>query len=155
MLDFKEIQQKYQGKLWKQENTNKRIFLKELIYYEGSKNFKIVYRSELNTTEYLNDISEETLFDFLLNLKDPYKVIKPESVKKISMETKNNDMEIPAENKINNLEDLSKSIYKIINDVVEDRIKIEKAVAISKLAQVILNIEKQRFLFSEKNVNNG
>ena len=83
-------------------------------------------------------------------LKDPYKVIKPEPIKEISMETKNNDMETPAENKINNLDDLSKKLFDTINDVINDRIKIEKAVAVSKLAQVILNVEKHKALFSEK-----
>lgn len=150
MLNFKEIQEKYQRKLWKNEKTNKRIYVKDLIYYEGSKNFRIVYQSDLNTTEYLNDLSEEKFFDFLMPLKDPYKVVNPEPIKEISMETKNNDMETPTENKINNLDDLSKKVFDIINDVINDRIKIEKAVAVSKLAQVILNIEKHKALFSEK-----
>lgn len=154
MLNFKELQKKYQGKLWQQSKTKKRVYLKELIYYEGSKNYKIVYQSELNNNIYLNDLSEEFFFDFLMDLKDPYRVIKPKT-KEISMETKNNDMEIPTENKINNLDDLSKNLFKTINDLIEDRIKIEKAVAISKLAQVILNLEKQRFLILEKKVNNG
>lgn len=150
MLNFKEIQEKYQRKLWKNEKTNKRIYVKDLIYYEGSKNFRIVYQSDLNTTEYLNDLSEEKFFDFLMPLKDPYKAVNPEPIKEISMETKNNDMETPTENKINNLDDLSKKLFDIINDVINDRIKIEKAVAVSKLAQVILNIEKHKALFSEK-----
>ena len=92
MLNFKEIQDKYQNKLWKNEKTNKRIYVRDLIYYQGSKNFRIVYQSELNTTEYLNDLSEEKFFDFLMILKDPYKVINPEPIKEISMETKNNDI---------------------------------------------------------------
>lgn len=150
MLNFKEIKEKYQGKLWQQGETKKRVFVKELIYYEGSKNYKIVYQDELNSTQYLNDLSEEKFFDFLIILKDPYKVIKPEPIKEISMETKNNDMETPAEDKINNLDDLSKKLFDTINDVINDRIKIEKAVAVSKLAQVILNIEKHKALFSEK-----
>lgn len=150
MLNFKEIQEKYQRKLWKNEKTNKRIYVKDLVYYEGSKNFRIVYQSDLNTTEYLNDLSEEKFFDFLMPLKDPYKVVNPEPIKEISMETKNNDMETPTENKINNLDDLSKKVFDIINDVINDRIKIEKAVAVSKLAQVILNVEKHKALFSEK-----
>ena len=118
MLNFKEIQDKYQNKLWKNEKTNKRIYVRDLIYYQGSKNFRIVYQSELNTTEYLNDLSEEKFFDFLMILKDPYKVINPEPIKEISMETKNNDMETPAENKINNLDDLSKKLFDTINDVL-------------------------------------
>ena len=150
MLNFKEIKEKYQGKLWQQGETKKRVFVKELIYYEGSKNYKIVYQDELNSTQYLNDLSEEKFFDFLIILKDPYKVIKPEPIKEISMETKNNDMETPAEDKINNLDDLSKKLFDTINDVINDRIKIEKAVAVSKLAQVILNVEKHKALFSEK-----
>ena len=150
MLNFKEIQEKYQGKLWQQGETKKRVFVKELIYYEGSKNYKIVYQDELNSTQYLNDLSEEKFFDFLIILKDPYKVIKPEPIKEISMESKNNDMETPAEDKINNLDDLSKKLFDTINDVINDRIKIEKAVAVSKLAQVILNVEKHKALFSEK-----
>ena len=150
MLNFKEIKEKYQGKLWQQGETKKRVFVKELIYYEGSKNYKIVYQDELNSTQYLNDLSEEKFFDFLKPLKDPYKVINPEPIKEISMETKNNDMETPTENKINNLDDLSKKLFDTINDVINDRIKIEKAVAVSKLAQVILNVEKHNSLFSEK-----
>jgi hypothetical protein len=35
-----------------------------------------------------------------------------------------------------------------MDDVIHDRIKIEKAIAISKLAQVILNIEKQKSLIA-------
>ena len=150
MLNFKEIKEKYQGKLWQQGETKKRVFVKELIYYEGSKNYKIVYQDELNSTQYLNDLSEEKFFDFLIILKDPYKVINPQPIKEISMETKNNDMETPAEDKINNLDDLSKKLFDTINDVINDRIKIEKAVAVSKLAQVILNVEKHKALFSEK-----
>jgi hypothetical protein len=40
MLSFKELQKKYQGKLWKRTGTNKRVYVTELIYYEGSKKYK-------------------------------------------------------------------------------------------------------------------
>lgn len=150
MSDFKELKEKYQGKIWKRRGTNERILVKELIYYEGIRKYKIAFQTGMNPTEYMHDISDEKLFDFLMDLENPYKVLKPKPIEEISMETKNNDMETPTENKINNLDDLSKKVFDIINDVINDKIKIEKAVAVSKLAQVILNIEKHKALFSEK-----
>ena len=148
MLSFKEIQNKYQGKLWKRTGTNKRVYVSELIYYEGSKKYKIVYQAELNTNEYLNDLTEEKFFDFLMALENPYKVIvpEPEIINNIS-----NNMEVPMHNeKTTTLEGLSERLYDTMDDVIHDRIKIEKAVAISKLAQVILNIEKQKSLIALK-----
>lgn len=142
MLSFKELQNKYQGKLWKRTGTNKRVYVTELIYYEGSKKYKIVYQAELNTTEYLNDLTEEKFFDFLMALENPYKVIPPEPE---IINNKSNNMEVPINNeKTTTLEGLSERLYDTMDDVIHDRIKIEKAVAISKLAQVILNIEKQK-----------
>ena len=148
MLSFKELQNKYQGKLWKRTGTNKRVYVSELIYYEGSKKYKIVYQAELNTTEYLNDLTEEKFFDFLMALENPYKVIVPEPE---IINNKSNNMEVPMHNeKTTTLEGLSERLYDTMDDVIHDRIKIEKAVAISKLAQVILNIEKQKSLIALK-----
>jgi hypothetical protein len=148
MLSFKELQNKYQGKLWKRTGTNKRVYVTELIYYEGSKKYKIVYQAELNTTEYLNDLTEEKFFDFLMALENPYKVIVPEPE---IINNKSNNMEVPMHNeKTTTLEGLSERLYDTMDDVIHDRIKIEKAVAISKLAQVILNIEKQKSLIALK-----
>jgi hypothetical protein len=148
MLSFKELQKKYQGKLWKRTGTNKRVYVTELIYYEGSKKYKIVYQAELNTTEYLNDLTEEKFFDFLMALENPYKVIVPEPE---IINNKSNNMEVPMHNeKTTTLEGLSERLYDTMDDVIHDRIKIEKAVAISKLAQVILNIEKQKSLIALK-----
>ena len=148
MLSFKELQNKYQGKLWKRTETNKRVYVSELIYYEGSKKYKIVYQAELNTTEYLNDLTEEKFFDFLMALESPYKVIVPEPE---IINNKSNNMEVPMHNeKTTTLEGLSERLYDTMDDVIHDRIKIEKAVAISKLAQVILNIEKQKSLIALK-----
>jgi hypothetical protein len=60
-------------------------------------------------------------------------------------------MEVPMHNeKTTTLEGLSERLYDTMDDVIHDRIKIEKAVAISKLAQVILNIEKQKSLIALK-----
>jgi hypothetical protein len=144
MLSFKELQNKYQGKLWKRTGTNKRVYVTELIYYEGSKKYKIVYQAELNTTEYLNDLTEEKFFDFIMALENPYKVITPEPV---ITNNKSNNMEESMHNeKTTTLEGLSERLYDTMDDVIHDRIKIEKAIAISKLAQVILNIEKQKSL---------
>jgi hypothetical protein len=146
MLSFKELQNKYQGKLWKRTGTNKRVYVTELIYYEGSKKYKIVYQAELNTTEYLNDLTEEKFFDFIMALENPYKVITPEPV---ITNNKSNNMEESMHNeKTTTLEGLSERLYDTIDDVIHDRIKIEKAIAISKLAQVILNIEKQKSLIA-------
>lgn len=148
MLSFKELQNKYQGKLWKRTGTNKRVYVTELIYYEGSKKYKIVYQAELNTTEYLNDLTEEKFFDFLMALENPYKVIVPEPE---IINNKSNNMEVPMHNeKTTTLEGLSERLYDTMDDVIHDRINIEKAVAISKLAQVILNIEKQKSLIALK-----
>jgi hypothetical protein len=146
MLSFKELQNKYQGKLWKRTGTNKRVYVTELIYYEGSKKYKIVYQAELNTTEYLNDLTEEKFFDFIMALENPYKVITPEPV---ITNNKSNNMEESMHNeKTTTLEGLSERLYDTMDDVIHDRIKIEKAIAISKLAQVILNIEKQKSLIA-------
>lgn len=148
MLSFKELQNKYQGKLWKRTGTNKRVYVSELIYYEGSKKYKIVYQAELNTNEYLNDLTEEKFFDFLMALENPYKVIVPEPE---IINNKSNNMEVPMHNeKTTTLEGLSERLYDTMDAVIHDRIKIEKAVAISKLAQVILNIEKQKSLIALK-----
>ena len=148
MLSFKELQNKYQGKLWKRTETNKRVYVTELIYYEGSKKYKIVYQAELNTTEYLNDLTEEKFFDFLMALENPYKVIVPEPE---IINNKSNNMEVPMHNeKTTTLEGLSERFYDTMDDVIHDRINIEKAVAISKLAQVILNLEKQKSLIALK-----
>lgn len=149
MSDFKELKEKYQGKIWKRRGTNERILIKELIYYEGIQKYKIAFQTGMNPTEYMHDISDEKLFDFLMDLENPYKVLKPKPIEETSMETKNNDMEIPTETKISNLEDLSKTLFDTMNDVINDRMKIEKAVAISKLAQVILNVEKQKALIAQ------
>jgi hypothetical protein len=140
MLGIDELKEKYENKLWRFKSSNKRIIIKQLVFYAGSDNYRIIYESEFNKTEYLNDISTEKFFDFLINLEDPYKIIKPPEPEKQNMEQETK----PKEKK--DLDSLTSTMYEAIDDLMADKIKIEKAIALSKLVQVVLNLEKHKHL---------
>jgi hypothetical protein len=140
MLGIEELKKKYENKLWRFKSSNKRIIIKQLVFYAGSENYRIIYESEFNKTEYLNDISTEKFFDFLINLEDPYKIIKPPEPEKQNMEQETK----PKEKK--DLDSLTSTMYEAIDDLMADKIKIEKAIALSKLVQVVLNLEKHKHL---------
>jgi hypothetical protein len=140
MLGIEELKEKYENKLWRFKSSNKRIIIKQLVFYAGSENYRIIYESEFNKTEYLNDISTEKFFDFLINLEDPYKIIKPPEPEKQNMEQETK----PKEKK--DLDSLTSTMYEAIDDLMADKIKIEKAIALSKLVQVVLNLEKHKHL---------
>jgi hypothetical protein len=140
MLEIEELKKKYENKLWRFKSSNKRIVIKQLVFYEGSENYRIIYESEFNKPEYLNDISSEKFFDFLINLEDPYKIIKPPETNKQNMEQETT----PRAKK--DLDSLTSTMYEAIDDLMSDKIKIEKAIALSKLVQVVLNLEKHKHL---------
>jgi len=140
MLGIEELKEKYENKLWRFKSSNKRIIIKQLVFYAGSENYRIIYESDFNKTEYLNDISTEKFFDFLINLEDPYKIIKPPEPEKQNMEQETS----PKEKK--DLDSLTSTMYEAIDDLMSDKIKIEKAIALSKLVQVVLNLEKHKHL---------
>ena len=140
MLGIEELKEKYENKLWRFKSSNKRIIIKQLVFYAGSENYRIIYESEFNKTEYLNDISTEKFFDFLINLEDPYKIIKPPEPEKQNMEQETK----PKEKK--DLDSLTSTMYQAIDDLMADKIKIDKAIALSKLVQVVLNLEKHKHL---------
>jgi hypothetical protein len=140
MLGIEELKEKYENKLWRFKSSNKRIIIKQLVFYAGSENYRIIYESEFNKTEYLNDISTEKFFDFLINLEDPYKIIKPPETNKQNMEQETS----PKAKK--DLDSLTSTMYEAIDDLMSDKIKIEKAIALSKLVQVVLNLEKHKHL---------
>lgn len=140
MLGIEELKEKYENKLWRFKSSNKRIIIKQLVFYAVSDNYRIIYESEFNKTEYLNDISTEKFFDFLINLEDPYKIIKPPEPEKQNMEQETK----PKVKK--DLDSLTSTMYEAIDDLMSDKIKIEKAIALSKLVQVVLNLEKHKHL---------
>ena len=52
--------------------------------------------------------------------------------------------------KTKNIDQLTDKLYNLIDDLYNDKITIEKAIAISKISQVVLNAEKQKSFFLDK-----
>lgn len=139
MLDIKQLKKDYQLKFFEVKEENKRIYIRELTHYIGSNKFRIIYEENLGEIKYLNDISKNDFIEFI------EKLIIPEKPKEqIIMDTKK--VIIDNYTQVNNIYNLSDRLYTIVNDLYIDKISIEKAIAISKISQTILNIEKQKSL---------
>lgn len=127
MLDIKNLKRDYQLKFFYLKGQNKRIYIREITFYEGSKKYRLIYEENLGELKYLNELTENELIEFLSTLKVP-------EIKQISIMT---DKKHP-----NNINLLTDKLYQVIDDLLNDNIKIEKAIAISKVTQTILNVEK-------------
>lgn len=127
MINVNELKKKYINKNWYNEN-NEIITLKDIFEFKGIGLYKIAFQKGFHEPiEYLHDISEIELIDFLCELK--IKKNMPE------IETK------PIK-KQSDLETLKDILFVTINDVIEESIDCSKANTISKVAQTILNLEK-------------
>lgn len=127
MLNVNELKKKYVNKNWYNEN-NKIITLKDIVEFKGIGLYKISIQKGFNEPiEYLHDISEIELIDFLskLKIKKTMSEIETKTIKKQS-----------------DLETLKDILFVTINDVIEESIDCSKANTISKVAQTILNLEK-------------
>lgn len=127
MLDIKNLKRDYQLKFFYLKGQNKRIYIREITFYEGSKKYRLIYEENLGELKYLNELTENELIEFLSTLKVP-------EIKQISIMTDKKDS--------NNINLLTDKLYQVIDDLLNDNIKIEKAIAISKVTQTILNVEK-------------
>lgn len=127
MLDIKNLKRDYQLKFFYLKGQNKRIYIREITFYEGSKKYRLIYEENLGELKYLNELTENELIEFLSTLKLP-------EIKQISIMTDKKDS--------NNINLLTDKLYQVIDDLLNDNIKIEKAIAISKVTQTILNVEK-------------
>lgn len=127
MLDIKNLKRDYQLKFFYLKGQNKRIYIREITFYEGSKKYRLIYEENLGELKYLNELTENELIEFLATLKVP-------EIKQISIMTDKKDS--------NNINLLTDKLYQVIDDLLNDNIKIEKAIAISKVTQTILNVEK-------------
>lgn len=132
MLDVKNLKRDYQLKFFYLKGQNKRIYIKEITFYEGSKKYRLIYEENLGELKYLNELTENELIEFLSTLKK-------NEIKQISIM---NDKKEP-----NNIDILTHKLYQVIDDLLANTIEIEKAIAISKVAQTILNVEKLKQQF--------
>ena len=127
MINVNELKKKYINKNWYNSN-NEIITLKDIVEFKGIGLYKIAFQKGFHEPiEYLHDISEIELIDFLCELK--IKKNMPE------IETK----PIKKQSDLDTLKDI---LFVTINDVIEESIDCSKANAISKVAQTILNLEK-------------
>jgi len=127
MINVNELKKKYINKNWYNEN-NKIITLKDIVEFKGIGLYKISFQKGFHEPiEYLHDISEIELIDFLCELK----------IKKNMPETETKPIK-----KQSDLETLKDILFVTINDVIEESIDCSKANTISKVAQTILNLEK-------------
>lgn len=124
MSSFKEFKNRYENQTF--YIKGKSIYIKELIQYIGSNKYRIIYEENYEI-KYLNNLIESEFLNFIDNLKIDKK-------QKISMEN----------SKTKNIDQLTDKLYNLIDDLYNDKITIEKAIAISKISQVVLNAEKQK-----------
>lgn len=129
MSSFKEFKNRYENQTF--YIKGKSIYIKELIQYIGSNKYRIIYEENYEI-KYLNNLIESEFLNFIDNLKI--------DKKKISMEN----------SKTKNIDQLTDKLYNLIDDLYNDKITIEKAIAISKISQVVLNAEKQKSFFLDK-----
>lgn len=140
MLDIRQLKKDYQLKFFHVKGENKRIYIKEITYYLGSKTYRIIYEENLGEINYLNELKEIEVIEFIDNL-----IINP--IKQINMEVKETKIDLP---KANNLNELNQKLYTILDELYNDKISIEKAKAISSFTQTILNVEKFQFSINIK-----
>jgi len=133
MLDVQDLKKQYEEKLWKKVATGELIWVRQIVFYDGTKKYRLIMESGMPSKPiYLNDITEQQLLDELSSLTDPYAVPtdKPtEDIPKVGEEI---------------ITELTTTLVKTIKNLETDSIKVEKAVAISKIAQVVLNAEKTK-----------
>lgn len=135
MLDLVKIKKEYECKLFYLPPGDTRIYVKEFIFYPGQGKYRIIYEEGLGQTKYLNDLDETEFLKFIENL-----IIYEKPKEQIIMDTKK--IIINNYDQVNNISKLNDMLYRIVNDLYIDKISIEKAIAISKVSQTILNIEK-------------
>jgi hypothetical protein len=120
--------EKYKNKSF-YNDKNQKIIIKDIIEYKGIGLYKVIYEQGFNEpTQYLHDISEIELIDFLNKLNN--KKIMEKEINKIGNKSQND------------LDKLKDILFITLNDVIEDGITCEKASTVSKMAQTIINLEK-------------
>jgi hypothetical protein len=131
MLNIKDLKKQYLNKSFYNSN-NEKITINDIVEYNGIGLYKIVFDIGFNNnTQYLHDISEIELIDFLSELKTNKKPMEKE-INKTDNKTQNQ----------NDLDKLKDILFMTLNDVIDDGISCEKANTVSKVAQTILNLEK-------------
>lgn len=131
MLNIKDLKKQYLNKSFYNSN-NEKISINDIVEYNGIGLYKIVFDIGFNNnTQYLHDISEIELTDFLSELKTNKKLIEKEMNK--------TDNKTQSQNDLDKLKDI---LFMTLNDVIDDGITCEKANTVSKVAQTILNLEK-------------
>lgn len=133
MLDIQDLKKKYEEKLWKKTTTGELIWVRQIVFYDGTKKYRLIMDSGLPAKPiYMNDITEEQLLDELSTFSDPY----ANAGNLAADDTTKTGEEIITE--------LTTTLVKTIKNLETNSIKVEKAVAISKIAQVVLNAEKTK-----------
>lgn len=136
MLDIKHLKKDYQLKFFHVKGQSKCIYIREITHYIGSNKYRVIYEENLGEIKYLNELTENEFIEFIETLK-----IRETQKTKIKME----DSDIINETEqIDNINQLNKKLYSILNELYYDKISIEKAKAISNITQTILNVEKYR-----------
>jgi hypothetical protein len=130
-VEHKRFKKQYLNKSFYNSN-NEKISINDIVEYNGIGLYKIVFDIGFNNnTQYLHDISEIELTDFLSELKTNKKLIEKEMNK--------TDNKTQSQNDLDKLKDI---LFMTLNDVIDDGITCEKANTVSKVAQTILNLEK-------------
>jgi hypothetical protein len=133
MLDIQDLKKKYEEKLWKKTTTGELIWVRQIVFYDGTKKYRLIMDSGLPSKPiYMNDITEEQLLEELSTFSDPY----ANAGNLAADDTTKTGEEIITE--------LTTTLVKTIKNLETNSIKVEKAVAISKIAQVVLNAEKTK-----------
>lgn len=134
MLDIKQLKKDYQLKFFHVKGKSKRIYIREITHYIGSNKYRVIYEENLGEINYLNDLSQNQFIEFI-------ETLEIREIKKIEMEHPDiiNETE-----QIENINQLNKRLYSILDELYHDKISIEKAKAISNITQTILNVEKYR-----------
>lgn len=134
MLDIKQLKKEYQLKFFHVKGQSKRIYIREITHYIGSNKYRVIYEENLCEINYLNDLSQNQFIEFI-------ETLEIREIKKIEMEHPDivNETE-----QIENINQLNKRLYSILDELYHDKISIEKAKAISNITQTILNVEKYR-----------
>lgn len=140
MLNINQLKKDYQLKFFHIKGKNKRIYIREITHYIGSNKYRVIYEENLGEINYLNDLSQNQFIEFI-------ETLEIREIKKTEMEHTDIVNETQKSKNINHLND---KLYNVLDELYSDKISIEKAIAISKIAQTILNIEKQKMLFDQK-----
>jgi hypothetical protein len=132
MLNIKELKKKYINKNWFNSN-NEIITIKDIVEFNGIGLYKIAFQKGFHEPiEYLHDISDIELTDFLNDLKSNKKVIDDIPI----------EQNKPVKKEKNDLEKLKDILFLTLNDLLDDEVDCNKANTVSKMAQTIINLEK-------------